>query len=388
MLTFPFSPKNKKKRGNSPGPHSFHHCFTVISPCSPPSTSGSVEAVVRGLLEEERHWVLAHRGQLHLCYFSEPVRLDSGPWWAMMGQLSVHDLQHLETRDDHRETASQFLRIWTVRFKLHLRHLRPIFRLIWRSLIEKSRLGSLNLRRAHCGREASWSDQRRSSWKWCKMIKPQVGRETTKSNRPRKGGGMSWEGPNLQNPTSGCVQKWVIKWVVIPYQWAPNFSMDAPDPSLELLCGGKSWVFRRGNKLMGCTPLDCSKFLFGNDKSILVMDSSTAIIQSPLWGRDTPPRKKRGAQLQDHKGVLGLRVSFGTVEQMKQVIQAMEEPLGCDLWGPALHHGKNPKMDDLRVPPGNFHIQSPGPPGVRYGMFCSSAHMAEASLTYNLERLE
>ena len=107
----------------------------------------------------------------------------------MMGQLSVHDLQHLETRDDHRETASQFLRIWTVRFKLHLRHLRPIFRLIWRSLIEKSRLGSLNLRRAHCGREASWSDQRRSSWKWCKMIKPQVGRETTKSNRPRKGGG-------------------------------------------------------------------------------------------------------------------------------------------------------------------------------------------------------
>eukprot|EP00435_Cladocopium_sp_Y103_P056881 s865_g19.t1 len=29
----------------------------------------------------------------------------------------------------------------------------------------------------------------------------------------------------------------------------------------------------------------------------------------------------------DHKGVLGLRVSFGTVEQMKQVIQAMEELL-------------------------------------------------------------
>lgn len=29
---------------------------------------------------------------------------------------------------------------------------------------------------------------------------------------------------------------------------------------------------------------------------------------------------------QDHKGVLGLRVSFGTVEQMKQVIKALDEP--------------------------------------------------------------
>ena len=30
-------------------------------------------------------------------------------------------------------------------------------------------------------------------------------------------------------------------------------------------------------------------------------------------------------KLQDHKGVLGLRVSFGTVEQMKQVIKALDE---------------------------------------------------------------
>ena len=41
---------------------------------------------------------------------------------------------------------------------------------------------------------------------------------------------------------------------------------------------------------------------------------------------------KGGAGRQDHKGVLGLRVSFGTVEQMKQVIQAMEEPLGATGW--------------------------------------------------------
>ena len=190
------------------------------------------------------------------------------------------------------------------------------------------------------------------------MIKPQVGRETTKSNRPRKGGGCLGRTQLAESdiwvcPKMGYKMGYTVPMdTIFPNQldWSGNFSMDAPDPSLELLCGGKSWVFRRGNKLMGCTPLDCSKCLFGNDKSILVMDSSTAIIQSPLWGRDTPPRKKRGAQLQDHKGVLGLRVSFGTVEQMKQVIQAMEEPLGCDLWGPALH-GKNPKMDDLRVPP-------------------------------------
>ena len=37
-------------------------------------------------------------------------------------------------------------------------------------------------------------------------------------------------------------------------------------------------------------------------------------------------------KLQDHKGVLGLRVSFGTVEQMKQVIKALDELPGLEMW--------------------------------------------------------
>lgn len=45
-------------------------------------------------------------------------------------------------------------------------------------------------------------------------------------------------------------------------------------------------------------------------------------LESALRERGILVRPKK-----DHKGVLGLRVSFGTVEQMKQVIQAMEELL-------------------------------------------------------------